>query len=426
MLLPDKIYIQEIKLVNNQGGPSKAKIQDMVATRHLSVSSTPPKSTASESSANSLSIDSLRHNNEDETSNDIQSQQQQSHSSHEDELRSGVPLLSNEKTTMILLCDDGSLKIYVADSEKTEYWLQPHLKSTSPLIQLKSAPIWSASSLFHLSPMSIFKNVNSKKPELDSLQSTDKQLQSQQQQLQHHHHHQQQQQIQPKPTKTKAPKHTTDSSSSSRPNSNVDMKLKIGAAYTFPIDYFEKCSQLNDVEYGGNDLLEVYNSQQLKSRLSNGGNKFVASTKATGFKLEITNKNDADRSLLMGCRILCGTHSLDRVPLSIQVFDRRIPIKCSRQRWYDVCLTREEAMIADNKLTVLIGSSADQRHITVIDACVPFVKTKESLNWSKSEAKQLIKRYLLQKNKLGSVGSSAGGFDDYFGQQLLGNIKAKG
>ena len=34
MLLPDKIYIQEIKLVNNQGGPSKAKIQDMVATRH--------------------------------------------------------------------------------------------------------------------------------------------------------------------------------------------------------------------------------------------------------------------------------------------------------------------------------------------------------------------------------------------------------
>ena len=55
--------------------------------------------------------------------------------------------------------------------------------------------------------------------------------------------------------------------------------------------------------------------------------------------------------------------------------------------------------------------------ITVIDACVPFVKTKESLNWSKSEAKQLIKRYLLQKYKLGSAGSSAGGFDDYFGQQ---------
>jgi E3 ubiquitin-protein ligase UBR4 len=39
MFLPDKIYIQEIKMTNNHGGPSKAKIQDMVATRHLSSSS---------------------------------------------------------------------------------------------------------------------------------------------------------------------------------------------------------------------------------------------------------------------------------------------------------------------------------------------------------------------------------------------------
>jgi E3 ubiquitin-protein ligase UBR4 len=38
MILPDKIYLQEIKLVNNQGGPSKAKIQDMVAIRHASSS----------------------------------------------------------------------------------------------------------------------------------------------------------------------------------------------------------------------------------------------------------------------------------------------------------------------------------------------------------------------------------------------------
>ena len=26
---------------------------------------------------------------------------------------------------MIILCDDGSLKIYVADSDKTDYWLHP-------------------------------------------------------------------------------------------------------------------------------------------------------------------------------------------------------------------------------------------------------------------------------------------------------------
>jgi E3 ubiquitin-protein ligase UBR4 len=36
MLLSDRVYYQEIKLTNNQGGPTKAKIQDMVAIRHLS------------------------------------------------------------------------------------------------------------------------------------------------------------------------------------------------------------------------------------------------------------------------------------------------------------------------------------------------------------------------------------------------------
>jgi E3 ubiquitin-protein ligase UBR4 len=36
MFLSDRVYYQEIKLTNNQGGPTKAKIQDMVAIRHLS------------------------------------------------------------------------------------------------------------------------------------------------------------------------------------------------------------------------------------------------------------------------------------------------------------------------------------------------------------------------------------------------------
>ena len=59
MLLPDKIYVQEIKLVNNQGGPSKAKIQDMVATRHFSAASSTTKSSFVSSSSNSLSIQAI-------------------------------------------------------------------------------------------------------------------------------------------------------------------------------------------------------------------------------------------------------------------------------------------------------------------------------------------------------------------------------
>ena len=89
--------------------------------------------------------------------------------------------------------------------------------------------------------------------------------------------------------------------------------------------------------------------------------------RSQGVKLEITNTVDATRSLLMECRILIGTHSIERAPTFFEVFDRRIPVKLTRSRWFDICLTRDEAFIADNKLTFLIGASTDPRFITVID-----------------------------------------------------------
>lgn len=47
---------------------------------------------------------------------------------------------------------------------------------------------------------------------------------------------------------------------------------------TFPVDFFEHNQQLTEVEYGGNDLLQVYNGQQIKHRLNSTG-MYVANTK---------------------------------------------------------------------------------------------------------------------------------------------------
>jgi len=49
---------------------------------------------------------------------------------------------------------------------------------------------------------------------------------------------------------------------------------------TFNIDFFEHCQQSNDVEFGGNDVLQVYNSAQVKHRL-NTTSMYIASTKVT-------------------------------------------------------------------------------------------------------------------------------------------------
>merc|ERR1719189_272891 len=74
MVEPEKNTVQEIKV------GSKAKIMDMVAIRHLASGST-----------------------------------------------------QTTQTTLILLCEDGSLKIYRACSDATGYWLQPSLQPTGLL-----------------------------------------------------------------------------------------------------------------------------------------------------------------------------------------------------------------------------------------------------------------------------------------------------
>lgn len=44
------------------------------------------------------------------------------------------------------------------------------------------------------------------------------------------------------------------------------------------MDFFEHNQQLTEVEFGGNDLLQVYNGQQIKHRLNSTG-MYVANTK---------------------------------------------------------------------------------------------------------------------------------------------------
>lgn len=66
----------------------------------------------------------------------------------------------------------------------------------------------------------------------------------------------------------------------------------IGGKPVFPVDFFEHCGQLQDIEFEGNDLLEVYHREQLKTRLL-GNSMHVVCTKSTGFKLDIINNDSS-------------------------------------------------------------------------------------------------------------------------------------
>jgi len=47
---------------------------------------------------------------------------------------------------------------------------------------------------------------------------------------------------------------------------------------TFMVDFFEHCQLSNDTEFSGNDVLQVYNTTQVKHRLNTTG-MYIASTK---------------------------------------------------------------------------------------------------------------------------------------------------
>lgn len=59
---------------------------------------------------------------------------------------------------------------------------------------------------------------------------------------------------------------------------HLSAATRTSSQVTFPVDFFEHNQQLTEVEFGGNDLLQVYNGQQIKHRLNSTG-MYVANTK---------------------------------------------------------------------------------------------------------------------------------------------------
>lgn len=153
---------------------------------------------------------------------------------------------------------------------------------------------------------------------------------------------------------------------------------KVPSSVTFPVDFFEHSQPMNDVEIGGNDLLQVYNVSQLKHRLNTTG-LYVVCTKPLGFTVEITN---SDNNMVMtGIRVLVGSQDPQRAPSFIDVFGRIITISVNRSRWYDVPFSREESLQADKKLTVVFGPSQDAETVTMVDSIKVYGKTKDVFGW---------------------------------------------
>ena len=149
------------------------------------------------------------------------------------------------------------------------------------------------------------------------------------------------------------------------------------AVVKFPVDFFEKCQPSQNCDFGGNQLLQTYNRDQLKHRLNpSNGNQFIACRGP--FTLTCTNRQPG--TILVGVRILIGSHRSDKTPQFFRIFDRTISVNSNHGRWFDCPLTRSETMAAKNKVHIYFGPSSSGT--TIVDAVQIFVKTREEFGWT--------------------------------------------
>uniref|UniRef100_A0A182FS89 Uncharacterized protein n=2 Tax=Anopheles albimanus TaxID=7167 RepID=A0A182FS89_ANOAL len=231
-----------------------------------------------------------------------------------------------EKTTLILLCEDGSLRIYTAHPENTGYWLSPEVQPIS----------------YHQQSFGYGGGKQSRKSKKSAKQSAG------------------------------------GGGVGGAGSSSGSGKAGASAAPVFPIDFFEHCTLMNEVEYGGNDLLQIYNTQHLKHRLNSTG-LYVTSTKANGFTLDVIN-NDQNM-VITGVRIQIGSQDVTKAPQRVTIHGRAVATIAVRARWFDIPLTREESLQSDKKLSIHFGASADAEQITILDSIKIYGKTKDAFGW---------------------------------------------
>lgn len=232
-------------------------------------------------------------------------------------VRDGALLGSSPEklTTMITLCEDGSLRFHKVCNEFTNYWLRPNFLSL----------------------------------EDPSLGAASKKLKG-------------------------------ASSDGKAAVGLIEGSATFSRQPHFPVDYFEQCTYMNDIEFGGSDILEVYNTQQIKNRL-NSANMYIACTKANGFTMTVTQTGNSTGLVMAGVRINLGVCDPARAPTGIEVFGRSKTVAINRHRWFDIPFSRSEiAQVAETKtFNIKFAPSGDANNVTIVDNIRVYGRQRDTL-----------------------------------------------
>ncbi|VDP88955.1 unnamed protein product, partial [Echinostoma caproni] len=189
-----------------------------------------------------------------------------------------------------------------------------------------------------------------------------------------------------------------------------------------PLNLFEYATPTGEVEFGGADLLQLYNRDQLRRRLLTVGSPVtgagspvsarmnregallntpgsspsglepgktpsVSHNTDIAFVVEVYNRRPVEY-VIVGVRVglpaATGEYAT-RWPKFFKVFNRTIPVTpptpAAQYRFADIPLYRSEMLLSSHLLQVFVGNSADPEGLTSIDLVTVYVAPKSDVEW---------------------------------------------
>ena len=156
--------------------------------------------------------------------------------------------------------------------------------------------------------------------------------------------------------------------------------------HIYPVDFFEYCEAINEVEYSSPQLQRIYNKQQIRQRLA-PGNTNNSSYIAWRGSFSINMRSSR---LIRGFRIHLGANGTDAIPPAVTLNGKRqfYFVDINRPKWVDVPFTPAEALEFNGKVTLQFAASSHQDHRVIIDAIKVFGQSREKVVTEKKNADQ--------------------------------------
>ena len=152
-------------------------------------------------------------------------------------------------------------------------------------------------------------------------------------------------------------------------------KVQNTLEYSFPINFFESCEHIQEVEFSSPQLARIYNKNQLKQRLApsqSSQSQYVAWR--GGFSIQI---KAARNRIIRGVRVHLGQNGPEVVPPHVTFGSRQFPfVDINRAKWVDIVFTAKESLEFNGKVNLTFAPSNHQDQRVIIEAIKVFGQSK--------------------------------------------------